>query len=93
MFYDSICGLGPAGGPELRFLAFLVFAIGWFFLATMLEQVRPHPLPWCRCRSYSELLCVLVFGRSLGPQNVEVNENIDEIQAHKADTERQEKKR
>jgi hypothetical protein len=35
----------------------------------------------------------LVFGRSLGPQNVEMNENIDEIQAHKADTERQEKKR
>jgi hypothetical protein len=75
-----------------RFLAFLVFAIGWFFLATM-EQVRAHPSPWCRCRSYSELLCILVFGRSLGPQTIEVNENIDEIQAHKADTERQEKKR
>lgn len=75
-----------------RFLGFLVFTIGWFFLATM-EQVRAHPSPWCRCRSYSELLCVLVFGRSLGPQTIEVNENIDEIEAHEADIERQENKR
>lgn len=75
-----------------RFLAFLVFAIGWFFLATM-EQVRAHPSPWCRCRSYSELLLVLVFGRSLGPQTVEMNENIDEIRAHKVGMDRQEKKR
>lgn len=75
-----------------RFLAFLVFAIGWFFLATM-EQVRTHPSPWSRCRSYSELLLVLVFGRSLGPQTVEMNENIDEIRAHKAGMDRQEKKR
>jgi hypothetical protein len=73
-----------------RFLAFLVFAIGWFFLATM-EQVRAHPSPWCRCRSYPELLCVLVFGRSLGPQNVERNENIHEIQAHKAGMDKRKK--
>ena len=64
-----------------RLPAFLVFAVGWFFLATM-EQVRNHPSPWQRCRSYHELLSILVFNHSFRrPKSIEMDSNIDAIKA------------
>jgi hypothetical protein len=63
-----------------RFPAFLFFAIGWSFLATM-EHVRNHPSPFLRCRSYTDMLWALLFNRSFEPESIDANTNVQAIKA------------
>jgi len=71
-------------------LSFLVFSIGWFFLATM-EHARTRPSALYRPRSYYELLKVLVFNRSPEPVSIQRNDELSEIMAYQK--KRQELKR
>ena len=75
-----------------RFPSFLMFAIGWIFLATM-ENVRRHPSPWYRCRSYSEILFILIFGHSLGHVTIRSNENIENINKYSEEMKEHEKRK
>jgi hypothetical protein len=73
-------GISLARNFEL-FPAFLVFAMGWFLLATM-ELARNRPSSLYQPRSYAELLNILVLNRSQGQQTIESNEDLEEVRAY-----------
>lgn len=63
------------------FPAFLVFAMGWFLLAT-LEMARNRPSTLYQPRSYLELLSMLVLNHGSGPLTIKSNEDLEEIKAY-----------
>ena len=79
-----------------RLPAFLLFAIGWAFLATM-EHVDNHPSPWQRSRNYSELLGVLIFNKShifgRSAESIEAGSNLRAIEEYQKMNEAREKQR
>ena len=75
-----ICFTGLVEYPELL-PSFFCFSIAWFLIAVM-EFRRDEPNPWSRCKSYSEIFNILVFGRSMSPpDSIAANENYEKMKA------------
>lgn len=77
-------GWGIALARDLELLpAFIVFAVGWFLLATM-ELARNRPSPLYTPRSYLGLMRVLIFNSSPVPETIAPNQDRKEIEAYVA---------
>lgn len=59
--------------PQLIPSAFFA-SISWILIASMFFR-RHHPNPWCRCKSFTDILVALVYGDSFPPANITPGEN------------------
>lgn len=72
------------------FPSFLLFAVGWLFLATS-GHIRDNPSPWRHTRSFQELISTFVANSS-SPLTIEPNQNLEEVQEYVAKKEEAEKR-
>ena len=73
------------------FPSFLLFSIGWLFLACN-EYVLKNPSPWHKCPAYRDLLRGFTLN-DMPPVTIEPNQNLAEIEAYKKEQEERKARR